>query len=66
MSGRPQPSAGSQSLDSYEAGARVYYHRSGIRAAGTIAVQVELTLYLQANGVLRRSEVLKVVGNDML
>lgn len=57
MSDRPPPPAGSQSLDSYEEGARVYYYRSGIQAAGTMAVQVELTRGTVSAGKWRLAQI---------
>jgi len=64
MPDRPQPPAGSECLDVYEEGAKVYYYRSGIEPWATIVVD-NLANLQQANGALRRSEALKVAGNDM-
>ena len=39
MSARPPPPVGSECLDVYEEGARVYYYRSGTQISCTIAVE---------------------------
>ena len=70
MSDRPQPPTGSQCLDTYEEGARVYYHRSGIPSlghdGGCKAIMLICGVFLKASGALGRSESPKVAGNDML
>ena len=70
MSDRSEPPTGSQFLDTYEEGARVYYHRSGIPSlghdGGGKAIMLTCGVILQASGALRRSESPKVAGNDML
>ena len=59
MADRPPPPTGSQSLDLYNEGARVYYYRSGNEAAGTMAVQVRLTRGTVSAGKWRLGQIRK-------